>query len=106
MFRECLLCPHRPNEEQVCPWLKTQQVMHPFQGLVIAPLQVVKQEQQWLTVGAAACPCPQHCACQGHKKVLALPTLRHGSGVRQIWPLREQIGHEPRYLSEPYIIKS
>ena len=61
MPRKCLLRAHRPDKEQACTRLKTQQVMQPFEGLVVAPLQVIEQEQQRLTVGTVACPCPQQC---------------------------------------------
>ncbi len=84
----------RAHQEQRCLWVEAQQVVQPFQRLLITPLQIVEQQQQRLARG-------QGRSRQRLKQVLALPTLHEWAGVRQVRSLHEEIGYESRHFGEP-----
>jgi len=73
-------------------------------------LHIVKREQKrwmWGLVGYSRfVRPPEECACQSLMKRLALPAVRQGTGMREIWSLREPLWQEPYYLSEPHVSQS
>src|SRR5579884_4100668 len=89
---------YRAHEEQSRTLVEAQQIMEPFQSLVVAPLQVIKQEQQ----GLAGI---QYSASKRFKEMPALPSLGHSSGTSEFRPCSKYLWYQPCNLSEPGRVK-
>src|SRR5690348_5807542 len=84
----------RSQEQELCVWLMPQQIMEPLQGFLVAPLQVVQQQQQWLRRA-------EQRVCQSSKELLTLPAFGQGSRPREIRPSGQQLGYQARDFREP-----
>src|SRR3954451_15054203 len=79
--------------------VETQEIMQPFQRLLVTPLQVVQHQQKRLAGG-------QNGVGQGFKETLALPTLAHGFRARQRWALDEKLWPQASHLDQPEVGQS
>src|SRR5437763_1781694 len=84
----------RPHDEQASVWNKAQQIVHPCQGLSVAPLQVVEQKQE-RSMGA------KESTCQSFKQALTLPVLFKWTRRRQVRSFHQQVGQEACHFGEP-----
>src|SRR5258706_8415525 len=92
-----LLGAQRAHDEQASLRIEAQQIVYPCQGLPVAPLQVVEQQQE-RAVGA------QQSTRQGFKQALTpscLPVLLQWTWRRQARPFLQQIRQEPCHFAEP-----
>jgi hypothetical protein len=77
MLRRHFFSPNSADDQQTRVWVEAQQKVQPFERLLVAPLQVVDQQQQRLRRG-------EHSACERLEESLALAVLGHRFIRRQI----------------------
>src|SRR5579883_439682 len=70
-----------------------------MQRFLVAPVQVIEQQQQWLASGKDG-------TGQGREEKLALPSLRHRSRRWETWVRNQNLWHEPGYFRERRRIES
>src|SRR5258708_29619054 len=73
--------------------------MQPFEGFLVAPLQIVDHEQNRLWSR-------EHRPRQRLEEALALTILTHWFALRQTWIHAQQFGEDARDLREPYGVES
>ncbi len=72
------------DDEQPRPRIEAQEVVQPLQRFLVAPLQIVDQQQQRLA-------CLQNCTGQALEESLAWPILGQRLRVGQVWALGQQL---------------
>src|SRR5260370_41413465 len=73
--------------------------MQPFEGFLVAPLQIVDHEQNRLWSR-------EHRPSQRLEEAPALTILTHWFALRQTWIHAQQLGEAARDLREPYAVES
>ena len=94
-----LLRARSPEDQQARLRVEAGEEVKPLEGLAVAPLQVVDQQQQrWR--GEERCP------GQALEEAQAVTELRHRRKPWQTRLGREQLGQDPRDLGTPHVVES
>lgn len=89
-----VLGPHSCQQQQARPAMETQKVVQPFQRIPIRPLQIVHEEQQWIS---GAQQRPRRCL----KQILALPAIGGCTWLGQVGLQHQQLRQQTRHLTQP-----
>jgi hypothetical protein len=94
-----LLRARGPEDEQARFGVEPEEEAKPLEGLAVAPLQVVDQEQQgWRS--------RERRPGQTLEEAQPVADLRHGRGPRQIRPGGQQLGQDPCDLDTPHVLEA
>ena len=94
-----LLRTRGPEDEQARLGIEPGQEMEPLEGLAVAPLQVVDEEQQRRRSR-------ERRPGQALEEAQPVAELRHGRGPRQARPGGQQLGQDPRDLDAPHVLET
>ena len=94
-----LLRTRGPEDEQARVGIEPGEEMEPLEGLAVAPLQVVDEEEQ----GRRS---REHRPGQALEEAQPVAELRHGRGPRQVRLGGQQLGQDPRDLDPPHVLET
>ena len=94
-----LLRARGPEDEQARLGIEPGEEVEPLEGLAVAPLQVVDEEEQGLRSR-------EHRPGQALEEAQPVAELRHGRGPRQARPRGQQLGQDPRDLDPPHVLET